>query len=397
MLRLAGEPRDSGDSTKRIDWRPTTLLAQHLDPVADRPAVEAIWRSLVESAKPSYFLSWPWVENWLATLPGHVRLRLLSIFADGIPVAACFIGRRTIRRAKLVFSRALYLNATGHPQLDDIMIEHNAWLARSPDQWPLARLLEYLPGGWDELFLNAMDSGALAGPRPPWPIKLRINKSTPCPTVSLDRVRAAKDGYLSLLGAETRSQIRRSARIYESRGPLAVDVASDLATGRTIFEELVALHQASWTRRGRPGAFSEPYLLKFHERLIEKRLAHGEIQLVRVRAGQQTVGCLYNFVWDGIVSFYQSGFAHEDDNKLKPGLVCHAEAVRHNAEVGHETYDLLAGAARYKRSLSTSTSELVSVTVQRPRPQFFIEDRLRALRDRWRKLRDDREPIEDSG
>jgi hypothetical protein len=360
------------------------LVARQLDPFANPSVVEAVWGELADGTT-SYFLSWPWVENWLATLPRHVHLRLLTIFDRETPIAACFVGRRTLRRAGFVLSRALHLNATGHPEIDDIVIEHNRWLVRSPHRWPLGQLLEHLPSrGWDELFLDAMDKHVLEDARLSWPLKLRVQRTSPCPVVQLEKVRKAKDGYLSLLGSETRSQIRRSTRLY---GPLTLEVAKDLPEARAILRELLSLHEASWNRRGKPGAFTQPYLRAFHERLVEKRFVHGEIQLLRVRAQERTVGCLYNFLWNGTVSFYQSGLASETDNRLKPGLVCHAEAVVHNANNGHETYDFLGGTARYKRSLSTDATELVWASVQRPRPQFFLEDTFRSLRARWREIR----------
>ncbi|MBX3206847.1 MAG: GNAT family N-acetyltransferase [Labilithrix sp.] len=364
------------------------LSSRELDPL-DAPAeAESVWRALAEAAPPTYFLAWPWVENWLATLPRYVSLRLLVVSDGDAPVLACFIGRRTVRRAGFVISRALYLNATGYPDLDDIVIEHNGWLARASDRWPLSRLLEHLPeGGWDELVLDAMEGDALAGASVARPRKLRVKRAAPCPVVELDRVRAAGGGYLSLLGAQTRSQIRRASRLYQERGPIRVDAATSLGEARAVFRELVSLHQASWSKKGTPGAFTQRYLRDFHERLIDKRFEHGEIQLLRVHAGDRTIGCLYNFAWNGTVSFYQSGLAYEDDNRLKPGLVCHAEAVAHNAERGFSLYDLLGGDTRYKRSLSTASSELVWATVQQRRPQFFVEDKLRAMRDRWRTLR----------
>ena len=71
--------------------------------------------------------------------------------------------------------------------------------------------------------------------------------------------------------------------------------------------------------------------------------ARRRVDLLRVRAGDTTVGCLYNFVSRGDVSFYQSGLAYETDGKLKPGLVCHALAIDHAARAGHRWYDFLAG------------------------------------------------------
>jgi hypothetical protein len=318
------------------------------------------------------------MENWLATLPPQSGVKLLVV-GDG--EAACFLGRRAFLRNRVVPTRGLFLNGTGHPDFDEICLEHNGWLARRG--FSLRQLIDALPRGWDELFLDAVDRPFLDG-GPRWPSRVVVRKSTACHFVNLEKVRAANNDYLSLLAGDMRSQIKRSIKLYEKRAPITLEEARDAAQARSIYDEMVALHQKTWTDRGEAGAFALPYLKKFHDRLIAERLAHGEIQLLRVRAGEATIGCLYNFVWNGVVSFYQSGVVYETDNKLKPGLVSHVEAVRQNAAGGRRVYDFLAGEARYKRSLATDSTEMVWATVQKPRLRFFVEDQARKLREKWR-------------
>jgi CelD/BcsL family acetyltransferase involved in cellulose biosynthesis len=363
-----------------------------LDPFADRREIQRIWEPLSETTRASYFLSWPWVENWLATLPPTTELRLVVIHrgadARGAdPVAACFVGQRTMLRSRVIPTRARFVNATGRLEFDEICVEHNGWLAK--DGTGLRALVDAIPGEWDELVLDAMDP--LPEPLQEsslWPSRVQVRSTRPCYSVNLDKVRAAKGSdYLSLLAGDLRSQIRRAYKLYQERGPITVEVATELEQAREFYREMVALHQVTWEQRGQPGAFSLPYFRQFHERLIETRLALGDIQLVRIRAGSTTLGCLYNFVWRGDVLFYQSGIAYESDNRLKPGLVCHAEAVKHNAARGALVYDFLAGDARYKRGLSTDVHTLSWLAVQRPRVRFLLEDIVRNTTQAWRTHR----------
>jgi CelD/BcsL family acetyltransferase involved in cellulose biosynthesis len=359
-----------------------------IDPWRDRAAVVAIWTALAAVSRPRYFLSWAWVENWLATLPRTTGLKLVALVDQHGPQAAWFIGKRVVLHGGVIPSRARFLNATGWEEFDELTIEHNGWLARTPLSCTLDHVIDALEPGWDEFVLSAMaqDRATIA---PPSLAGISRVRAVACHGVDLAKVRAAPD-YLTLIGGETRSQIRRARKLYEQRGPLVVEIAGDLARAREIFHELVALHTAAWAQRGGPGAFS-PYMIRFHARLIERRLAHGEIQLVRVRAGDSTIGCLYNLVHDRIISFYQSGFAYEPDNRLKPGLVCHAEAIRYNAAIGNRLYDFLGGEARYKRSLATDTTELTTYTIRRPCVRFALENQARSLLERWRKLAADRD------
>jgi len=333
-----------------------------------------VWCDLEASSQPSYFLSAGWVDNWLAALPAEEIPELAIVRDDaGQPQAAFFLGKRNLLRHGVFASRALYINATGSERHDEVCIEHNGVVGRCSFQ----RLVELLPDGWDELFVPAVDRttfddiGALRGYR------VRVDHESIAPFVDLDAVRSVEGGYISLLGASMRNQLRRTRRLV---GNLDVEIAGDPAHALDIYGELLRLHARSWESRGRRGAFADPWFERFHRQLILDRLASGEIQLMRVRAGALTIGCLYNFVYRGRVLFYQSGLAGFDHPHIKPGYLCHAAAVEYNALAGHQIYDLLAGTTRYKRSLATGETRLVWLRVQRPRLRFAIEERLRSVK-----------------
>lgn len=349
-----------------------------------RSRVRDVWCGLEASCQPSYFLSWGWVETWLDALPPSAPITLYVARRAGAPVAAFFLGARTQWRHRVLPSRALHLNQVGDGAYDEICIEYNG-MVHNGQPPAFTEVLDHLPGDWDEIYLPALDAddalarGLIADHAR---LRLRIDGNTPSPMVDLAKVRDAGD-YLKVLGGNTRSQIRRSQKLYNARGKLALDVAGSPAQALEIFDELVALHRRSWSERGQAGAFV-PFVHAFHKRLIAQRFASGEIQLLRIRAGDSTVGCLYNLVSRGTVAFYQSGLAFESDSKLKPGLVCHALAVAHDAAAGHRWYDFLGGGSRYKQSLSTDARNLVWLRLQKNRLRFALEDVAHDVRRRVR-------------
>jgi CelD/BcsL family acetyltransferase involved in cellulose biosynthesis len=358
--------------------------------LAERTRIRDVWCALEAASPPPYFLSWAWVETWLDSLPASAEVALCVARRAGAPVAAFFLGARTRWRRGVLRSRELHWNMTGYDDYDEICIEYNGMVHDGAPP-PLPEIVARLPGGWDELYLPALDADGpiargLAGLSADLaPLRVRTDGRIPAPTVDLVKVRDGGD-YLKLLGGSTRSQIRRSQKLYGARGKLALEVAASPEQARSVFDELVALHRRAWRDRGQAGAFV-PFVDDFHRRLIERRFAAGEIQLLRVRAGDTTVGCLYNFVWRGDVLFYQSGLAYETDGKLKPGLVCHALAIDRAARAGHRWYDFLAGESRYKQSLATDARALVWARIQQPRLRFALEDLARSLRDRVRARR----------
>jgi CelD/BcsL family acetyltransferase involved in cellulose biosynthesis len=339
-----------------------------VDPHAAR--AETIWRDLERTARPAYFLTWGWIENWLATLPRSEAPPLAVIHEADAIAGAFFLGRRRLVRHHVLPSRAAFVNATGVPSRDELCIEHNGVLGRACS---LASLIELLPDDWDELFLPAVDRAQFRELDAPPGYRVQVLRAIPAPFVNLERVRAAGE-YLAVVSANTRAQIRRAQR---RAGACELEVAASIGDALAIYDELVALHTASWRARGLPGAFADPWIDRFHRRLIERRLPHGELQLARLRRGSTTIGCLYNLVAGGRVLFYQSGLASFDDPIMKPGLLCHAAAIARCAADGHQVYDLLAGHARYKASLATDATQLAWLCVQRARLRFAIEDRVR--------------------
>ncbi len=360
------------------------LHLELLDRFDDYARIEHVWKNLSAESDCSYFLSWGWVQNWIETLPKEVSVKL-AVLANGTgPRSAFFLGHANVVKQHVFRSKAYLMNQTGNWDYDRLYIEHNSVLQSSAEACSLQQIVDHLPGDWEELYLSALaPSSFLANDlkiAPPY--ELMIANVMPSPFVDLQMVREKSGGHLALLRSSVRSQVKRTYKLYEARGPLVCEVATDLPQALEIYSELIELHEAWWKERKKPGAFHSEYFRAFHRRLIENRFSAGEIQLIRVRCGGVTVGCLYNFVFRGVVYFYQSGLALETDNRMKPGYLCHVEAVQHCAKAGYLRYDFLAGFEDYKERLSTHQRPMVWARVQKPKIKFKVE---RVLRDAAQK------------
>jgi CelD/BcsL family acetyltransferase involved in cellulose biosynthesis len=352
-----------------------------LNPRTERAAVMSLWRDLCAETPRSYFLSPGYVEVWLDHLPENAGVRLAVVRQDGDAVAAAFVGRNRVVRQQVFRSDAWLLNETGARAQDQVYIEDNDFVCRPGAAFSLAEFLAALPGRWEELFLSGIDPQGAAGrmlAQVGKPYDVFIMNRIPAPYVDLAAVAASKKDYLAALGSNTRSQVRRCYKLYAERGALATGIAATVAEALDIYDELVKLHQNWWGLRGNKGAFANPWFSQFHRALIERRFEAAEVQLVRVRAGEATIGCIYNFVWNGSAFFYQSGFRPEQDNRLKPGYVCHTEAIRHSLAAGLSVYDFMASFDEYKSRMATDQRELIWARVQKPRVKFAVERIARA-------------------
>lgn len=357
--------------------------------VADLSELEHVWTDLQNQSDHSFFTSWGWIGTWLRQLPASLLPQALIVENPAGIVGLGLIQRRRILHGQIIPSTALFLNETGDPVCDSLTIEHNGILAARGEEAHVTRAcIDFLCESdleWDELFLSGMDArGATDLATHDLPQRLRrcVKRQKPCFMADLAALRQTGKDYLASLSSNTRGQVRRAMRLYEETGPLRVSCAAGVAETLAYYDRMKALHTRYWETRGEPGAFAHPFIDGFHRDLIETREAHGEIQLLHVAAGEQTIGYLYNFVHAGRVYNYQSGFQYDDNPKLKPGLVCHTLAIEFNRQLGADVYDFLAGEGQQKQSLGNHSTDMVWMVLQRDRARFRVEDILRSVKRR---------------
>jgi hypothetical protein len=305
---------------------------------------------------------------------------------DDRTVGLATIGRSPVRHARVILARALHLNATGDPDYDNVAIEYNGFLVERGLERSVLRCCVRLLSedrDWDEWVLPGMaDRDLIESLRSPEPWQ-SVETRKPSYYVDLKALRESGTKYRDALSRNTRYQVRRTSSEFEKLGKLTLDVAGTLDEALAILAELEHLHQARWTARELPGAFASKFFSDFHRRFVRNGFPSGIVQLMRVRAGTKTLGCLYNFVYRGRVLFYQSGFDYSLETRHNsPGLVTHVMAIDYNSALGHDIYDFLAGKARYKEQLSTHSFDMSWISMRRPRLRYRIADWLQAQKRR---------------
>jgi CelD/BcsL family acetyltransferase involved in cellulose biosynthesis len=364
----------AADSINRMEAALSDLRFS-LAPIGEIDDLASQWRALEERSNASFFQSWSWIGTWLTTLPAGITPLVARCENAGDLVALGIIVPSRSRPQFLRYSRRLFLNETGVADLDVLFIEHNGWLADHRHDEAITRFVVHslaaTRGLGDEIILGGVDERALAITTPRGYIR-RIANSLPAFSLDL-----TGDGIADLarFGRNTRYQIRRARRDYGALGPITITVPRNAIEAQAFLGELKALHQFYWEGRGRPGAFTRPYFEQFHRHLIATCWERGEVELLRVRAGDRTVGLLYNFIHRGKVYAYQSGFDYALLPRGHPGLLCHWLAIERHRAGGQRVYDFLAGDNRLKRSLSSTTTQLHWVILKRTA--------LSACRERW--------------
>ena len=343
---------------------------------ADLDALGPRWRALEARADGSFFQGWTWV-GCLAErrFPDPV---LLEAREDGRTVGLALFNRK---RSPLG-AESLWLGESGDPALDAVFIEYNGPLLERGHEGLARACLDaalHAPGGdrshgpvpahaprepfhassagrwgglWRRLWgrrvmLDGVEDGLFEAAHATGLVRKRRN-SRPAPCVDL----RAPGSFLDGLSRNTRYQLRRSARHYEAQGALRVHRAGTAEEALAYLDALRVLHQAAWRARGQPGVLASEAALSFHRALVSRGVDRGEVDLLRVTAGEAVLGYLYNFRHRGRVMSYQSGFDYAGAGPhQKPGLTCHHLAIEMYRAQGASVYDFLAGPDRYKLSL----------------------------------------------
>ncbi len=353
----------------------------------DLPMMLSAWDAI--AAGQTVFRSADWLRALASVLPRDSTA--MMVLEGQTPMA--LLGVRTARRRRILPTRQWVLNESGDPMLDRVAIEYNGLLTETDDA-PAAvelfgALMQQRPGV-DELVVRNATAGASAALRQAaaangWGI--RLLNSAPAAVVDLDAVRAGGGDIVSASGRNTRAAVRRAIRLYEQHGPIRVDRAASVAEATEWFERMKTLHIAAWRDRAALHAFSNPAFEPFHHALIRLSFERNRIDMLRVSAGNQDIGYLYNFSNDGWSMAYQSGFAPAPDNRWKPGLVSHCAAIAFSMNRGDYRYDFLAGPARYKNSLANNTIHMESLVAFAPRWHLKVENNLRRWRASWKARR----------
>lgn len=328
------------------------MLTVSLQPPSAPPALEAAWRSLEARADLSFFRSWTWTGCLYAER--FPRPLLLRAERDGAVVALGLFNRGRL---------SLHLGESGIAARDSIYIEHNGLLRAREGAPNLAELLRVvrarkLPPR--RLVLSGVDDSHLQAARAiGGRVVLRRDHVAPV----LDLEKSGPD-WMAAISANTRQQLRRSARAYAGQGRLRIERAGTMEQAHAFLDALAFLHQRIWEKRRERGAFAEPFFRRFHRELIARGMDRDEIDLLRISAGDRVIGYLYNFRHRGRVLAYQSGFDYDvATGAQKPGMTCHQMAIDMYAAAGVRAYDFLAGDHRYKRSLANGQATLHWLTI----------------------------------
>ncbi len=353
----------------------------------DKPSLMAEWAQLYAGAAPNFFLSPPFTSVWLDAAQAGSRVFAVRVTGEDGALRALGLAAAPSKSSFLHPSEVRFLE-TGRARFDRLYVEYADFLMAQEDDGEardaaLDALLAGAPASADFVFRNARPALAAACERAAARNSLDLIVLRQQPTFQIELSDGVSGGGVagdvtSGFSSSVRAKIRRSLRGYEPRGPLCFEAMRSAIARAEAFEEMLMLHTAYWQARGEPGAFADADLNAFHRGLIDR--APDAADLLRLSAGGDTIGILYNFVAAGRAYNYQSGIRFEAENQVSPGFLCHAFAADHYRKSGFRVYDLMAGEAEYKRRLGVEGETLTSIVLERRGVRQTVRSLARRLR-----------------
>ena len=338
------------------------------------------WVQLEKNNPVPFFLTWHWVSCWIKTYLPNV-ITVSATYEDRVVAIGLFTSSLDIRYG-IVRSRQLRLHQMGNILMDQIWMEYNDFICDGQHKISAVdaclKVLQHEEFVWDEIILPMMprsraeyisSATALAD----------IGLRNPCYAVDLNTIRNANREYLQFLTSNTRYQIKHSIGLYEKKyGALKLYKANNIDEALEYFLDAGKYHVKRWSDSG----YKNRQFVQFHENLIRDSFEDNTINLLKLVAGNETIAVMYYQLVDRKVFFYLHGLKFDSDKKLKPGLVAHALATEYYIQQGMDEYDYMGGFSQYKIQLAQRTEDLITVILQRPRSQFWLERIARNIKNR---------------
>lgn len=312
------------------------------------------WQQVSEHCdNQSVFLKWEWICQWLCSLSEPPTV----IEATG-PDQQCIGLGIFVHQTKLVFPgwfiKQIWLHRAGDSKLDQTWIEHNDFLLhkRFADD-TRAAMIDYLATkvDWQECFIG-LASKEVVNRFDCLSTFKRIDIDSPTYAVDLNAF-ASLDDYVNSLSKNTRQQLVRSIKLLKLEGQLTLHEARTPEEKSNIFDEMAEVHVQKWRTTKYGSGFDNPYFNDFHKNILNADTGFSSIFYLTLDSNK--LAFIYILKTEDCWSFYLSAIRSFNDNRIKVGMVAHALVIEQAIKQQIQRYDLLAGEARYKQSLSNST------------------------------------------
>ncbi|MDC0609964.1 GNAT family N-acetyltransferase [Vibrio sp.] len=340
------------------------------------------WMKLETESDCSFFLSWLWIGTWIDCFVDDFSV--LEARRDGKIVGLGIIVAKHFPNAKRPLRTKYYLHRTGYSDEDQVWIEYNDFLISRTDtehiRYEMCSYLTHRLNSGDAFVVGASKPEQFSCMSELGVIERKVWETTNY-HIDLNELCKTDGSVLSAISRNARYQIKRSIREYEKVGPISVEKCQTIEGAYALLEIAKPLHLARWGDGLTGSGLANPKFISFHKLLISRGLEGGGIELNHIKAGNDTIGIVYNFKYKNTIYFYFCSMNYKfNSSHFKPGLVSHYllidQAIRDKADI----YDFMGGTARYKSTFSNRKGKLVVCQYEHPGLFLSVESFARKMK-----------------
>lgn len=307
------------------------------------------WNSLVaQSADPSIFLTWEWLDSWWQSYAGASKaLVLMATDTDKIPVLIAPLQPIVRRVVPGVSLRILRFVGDGTYDSDNLnLIAKKDRAAEGVSA--LLHFLETRAKDWDVLELNTLvaespvvtclkDEIARRG----WVQNLCFGPRT---MISLPET---WDAYWAKIPQKMRAELQRRRRKLECDHDAKFWRCENPDELPSALEHLFRLNTLAWRHRGQAGSFAQPGRCEFYRRMAPRMLERGWLDFWLLDADGRTIAAEFGLCYGDTRTALIGGFDPEFAS-LSPRNVLKAHVIREAIARGIRYYDFLGGGESHK-------------------------------------------------
>ncbi|MGF1723878.1 GNAT family N-acetyltransferase [Photobacterium nomapromontoriensis] len=346
--------------------------------------LQRAWIELEARSEPNFFLSWLWIGSWFECFVDEFYV--IEARRENEVIGLGIIVPRTDTYYQYLKGTPCYLHRVGDELLDQAWIEFNDFLMVEGQEQEIRHemismvMTEIVGNG--KFVIGASHSDILQLSADQYAVESTWETLTY--QVDLEQLRNQDKMLCQMISRSARYQINRSIRRYEEYGEVTISTAESVEEALVYFALAAPLHVKRWGDQLGQSGFRNPHFIQFHEALIRTGVPQGHIHLHKVMAGNELIAIMYNFHWQGNITFYLSALNYEiSGDHLKPGMVSHFLLINRAMEEGFNSYDFMGGIARYKETFANLKSSLSVYEMRKSKELLALKNKLRYVKQQF--------------
>ena len=291
-------------------------------------------------------LTYEWLGSWWEVFGHDKKLSLMTVVDGGRIVGiAPLIISKVIDKAGFAIRKLTFVG-------DGLTDYHDLVIANDRREETVRALFERIVRDKDRW--DAIHFRNVRGDSPNLPIVRDILRETSLtifervnirsPYVAIDRDWAK---YYGSLSKSMRSDIRRQAKRLAGMGTVECVRFHDVADAAEVLDIIGLVHRKCRQAQGGGSLYDNTRWCRFASLILERFGARKFLDLVLLRLSGRVIAYYFGFVYDNVVSFWNTGFDPAFAT-VSPGKLLLHHAIQDSFREGYDEFDLMVGEEPYK-------------------------------------------------